>query len=161
MVRQPEVHLLCGMVGAGKTTLARQIAERHNGVRFTLDEWMRRLHGGLRYDDPAYVAALAACQGLIWDTAQQVLASGHDVVLDWNQWSCARRAEWASVARAVGALPIVHFLDVSVDLAVERAVGRADSDPFSHELDEAAVRHLGALFEAPTQAEGIEIVMHR
>jgi hypothetical protein len=44
-------------------------------VRFTLDEWMLRLHN-LRYDDPAYPALAESCKSLIWDTALQVLRAG-------------------------------------------------------------------------------------
>ena len=55
------MHLLCGLLGAGKTTYAKQLATDVGGVRFTLDEWMLRLYG-LRHDDPRYVARLKPCQ---------------------------------------------------------------------------------------------------
>jgi predicted kinase len=41
----PTVHLIHGYLGTGKTTLAKQLAEEVNGVRFNSDEWMVRLHG--------------------------------------------------------------------------------------------------------------------
>jgi predicted kinase len=49
----PRVHLLAGLNGAGKTTFARHLEADLPAVRFTLDEWLLRLHG-LRYDDPRY-----------------------------------------------------------------------------------------------------------
>jgi predicted kinase len=158
-VTSPRVHLFCGLVGVGKTTLARRIADEQVAVRFSLDEWMLRLYG-LRYDDPEYVARLDACKALIWDTAHQVLATGHDVVLDWNQWSRQRRAEWASAASAAGAIPVLHYVDVPLDVAIRRAVGRAETDPGSHRLDETGVRHLASILEPPTPAEGIEIIVY-
>jgi predicted kinase len=159
-VSHPTVHLLCGLVGVGKTTLARQIAHERDAVRFSLDAWMLRLYGRLRYDDPVYVSRLDGCKALIWDTACQVLTTGHDVVLDWNQWSRERRAEWASAAMQVGATPVLHFVDVSLDTAIARAASRSASDPFSHDLDEAGVRHMATIFETPTDEEGIEIVVY-
>ncbi|WP_460532347.1 AAA family ATPase [Flindersiella endophytica] len=36
------VHLLCGLVGAGKTTCARRLAADLPAVRFSPDEWMLR-----------------------------------------------------------------------------------------------------------------------
>lgn len=68
---------------------------------------MLRVHD-LRYDDPAYPALADRCKDLIWDTALQVLGAGVDVVLDWNQWSRERRAEWAARARAQGSEPVLH-----------------------------------------------------
>jgi hypothetical protein len=65
-------------------------------VRFTLDEWMLRLHEP-RHDDPTYPELAESCKSLIWDTLQ-VLRARVDVVLDWNQWSRKRRREWATRA---------------------------------------------------------------
>jgi hypothetical protein len=38
-------HLLFGFLGSGKTTLAKELEERHRAMRFTPDEWMARLFG--------------------------------------------------------------------------------------------------------------------
>jgi predicted kinase len=153
----PSVHLICGLNGAGKTTLARELAASLPAVRFTLDAWMLRLYG-LRYDDPAYVSRLDACRDLIWDTALDVLRVGRDVVLDWNQWSVDRRAEWRRRANEAGNGAVLHYVDVPVDVTVERALRRIDGE--AHQLDEAGVRHLASIFEPPTAAEGLEIVVH-
>jgi predicted kinase len=154
------VHLLCGLNGAGKTTLARELASHIPAARFTLDEWMLRLYG-LRYDDREYVARLRGCQDLIWDTALQVLRLGRDVVLDWNQWSRARRAEWRDRAELAGYAVVVHYVDVPLKLAIERMqvrnTGHLDD---AHTIDEAGVRHLASIFEPPTNAEGMKIVLH-
>ena len=44
--KAPTVHLLCGLNGAGKTTLARSLEASLPAVRFSLDDWMLRLHPG-------------------------------------------------------------------------------------------------------------------
>ncbi|TNC16089.1 hypothetical protein FF100_02150 [Methylobacterium terricola] len=41
----PTAHLLFGFLGSGKTTLARDLEQRHRAVRFTPDVWMARLFG--------------------------------------------------------------------------------------------------------------------
>lgn len=151
----PRVHLLCGLVGAGKTTYARQLAAELPAVRFSLDEWMLRLYP-YRYDDPEYVAHLDTCQDLIWDVAGQVLALGHDVVLDWNQWSRDRRSQCRQRAEAAGYGVLLHHLDVPVETAIARAVARGDR-AHSHHLDEAAVRHVATIFQPPAPDEGIAI----
>ena len=47
------------------------------------------------------------------------LARG-DVVLDWNQWNRALRAEASRRARLLGAVPLLHWIDLPIDVAVER-----------------------------------------
>jgi len=37
-------YLMAGSTGAGKTTAARELAERVGGVRFSIDEWMNALY---------------------------------------------------------------------------------------------------------------------
>lgn len=154
---EPRVHLICGLNGAGKTTYAHLLERTLPGVRFSLDEWMLKLHG-MRYDDPRYPDAADVCKELIWATARQVLRTGVDVILDWNQWSQQRRREWKEKAESAGVRPVLYYVRVPLEIAIARAVSRAaqriDS---SHELDAGAVRHLQSLFEVPTDEEGIEV----
>ena len=156
-LRTPQVHLLAGLNGAGKTTYARHLEGELPAVRFTLDEWMLRLHN-LRYDNGAYPALAENCKSLIWDIALQVLRAGVDVVLDWNQWSRERRAEWAAKARAHGFEPGLHYIRVRLDTAIAQATIRnAQDQAYAHILDAAAVRHLASIFEEPGEDEGLQL----
>jgi predicted kinase len=91
-------HLLFGIPGSGKTTLAKELMERHRAIRFTPDEWMARLFG----EDP-HVAIFREKQAAILDLLEPMwvrcLHLGVDVVLDYGFWS---RAERDHVRKAVG-----------------------------------------------------------
>jgi predicted kinase len=157
----PTVHLLAGLNGAGKSTYARQLAAEQPAVRFTLDEWMLRLFA-LHYDDARYPDLARRCTALIWDTAQQVLAVGVDVVLDWNQWSRERRAFWRDQVVSAGQRAVLHYLPVSIDTAIARAQERRQRGPAdAHVLDSEGIRHLAALFEVPAEDEGLELQIVR
>jgi len=73
------IHLLLGPVGAGKSTLALQIARSQGGVRLALDAWMATL---FRPDRPApglvewYVERAARCVEQIWALTRALVASG-------------------------------------------------------------------------------------
>ena len=121
---EPFVHLLCGLSGVGKTTYARRLAARLPAVWFGLDAWMLRLYP-YRYDTSEYAERAEVCRELIWETALQVLHTGSDVVLDWNQWSRARRAHRHARAAEAGFAAWVHHLRVPVETAVARATARA------------------------------------
>ncbi|MFP5333680.1 MAG: AAA family ATPase [Actinomycetes bacterium] len=154
---EPTVHLMVGLNGAGKTTHARRLERQCPAVRFTLDEWMLRLHG-LPFDAPEYPELSERCQSVIWDVALQVLATGTDVVLDWNLWSRARRATWRDRVTAAGYHPVLHHVQVPLDLAIRRAEERARRQvDGAHVLTVSDVRHLARIFETPGPGEGMEL----
>ena len=153
------VHLLYGLVGSGKTTLARALCADGRAVRFSLDEWMIRLYPGLSFDTAEYGRRTEIVKDLIWSVAEQVLRSGADVVLDWNSWSRARRAWAVQRAAAIGAEVILHHLDASAEQATARVQARS-CDPrsvFAHVIGREGNEHLASIMEPPSETEGFTI----
>ncbi len=153
----PTVHLLAGLNGAGKTTHAKRLEATGPAVRFTLDEWMLRLHD-LRFDDERYPARAQDCRGLIWDLAAQTLRTGTDVVMDWNHWNRERRHRSRELAIAAGGVPLLHWVQVPIEVAIARSQARSeDGEKHAHRLDAASIRHLASMFEEPGDNEGIPL----
>ncbi|MHA7239110.1 AAA family ATPase [Arthrobacter sp. TMS1-12-1] len=156
----PVVHLLCGLNGAGKTTLARELEDEIPAVRFTLDEWMLRCFPDLAFDSDEYGRKAEECKDLMWEVALQVLRTGSDVILDWNQWNRQRRAFWRDRAVQAGYSMCLHYIRGSVEVAVEQAEKRvALNAPWVHPLTAAQIRQFTELFEEPTNDEGIPIIV--
>jgi predicted kinase len=81
MKTKPIVYLLCGFIGAGKTTFARQLEARTGAVRITKDEWLIRLIG----NDPTidgYADYDHRIVELSRDVVFQLVEKGIDVILD-------------------------------------------------------------------------------
>jgi predicted kinase len=151
------IHLLCGLPGSGKTTVARRLEREHAAVRFTLDEWMLALFDLGPYDS-AYGPQADRVKELIWRTAQQVIALGHDVVLDWSHWNRTARASALERAQALGADVVLHYVDVPLGVVQERVLGRNTSAPGAsvHRIDlDDLSRFASDLFEPPALEEGI------
>jgi predicted kinase len=156
----PTLHLMCGLVASGKTTLARGLAADLGALRLSRDEWMIRLYG-LPHDDPRYVERLDSCTELMWDVAFAVIVTGMDVILDWNFWSRHRRADALARASREGVSVKLHWLDVPVEVAIERAEQRLrDAPPNTHRIDADGVRHFATIFQPPDEQEGLPIVRH-
>lgn len=158
----PGVHLVCGYNGSGKTTYAKQLQAASSAVRFSLDDWMKRLHPDLAYDNAIYGTRAEDCKWVIWDIAMQFLQRGVDVILDWNQWSRQRRKTWRDAAMSAGFDVRLYFIDVPVETAVHQAAKRAAGrSSGSHRLVSQHVRDLAEIFEPPSADEGTPITIIR
>jgi hypothetical protein len=90
----PTAHVLCGQIGAGKSTLARHLSSGPGqAVAFSPDYWVRSLYGDeFKVEDFQTVGDRV--KAVIWEHAQLFLARGHDIVLDFSLWSRADRDLW-------------------------------------------------------------------
>lgn len=113
--------LLCGLAGAGKTTLAKQL-EAEGAVRMCPDEWLVALGFDI-YDKDARVAV----EGLQWDLAQALVLRGLTVVDEcgvwqrWERWERDLRRTWA---REHGVAVELQFLDAPVEVLTARVAER-------------------------------------
>ena len=100
--RAGRLFVLVGMVAAGKTTRARQIAAERGAVRLTPDEWMIALFGQ-DFKDDRYTHRRAILEGRLVAVALDVLRAGVDVVLDFGCWAKVERSALRYLAAFVGA----------------------------------------------------------
>ena len=119
MSRRATVYLICGFIGAGKTTFARQLERRTGAVRITKDEWSIRLIG----NDPT-IAGYAAWDrriiGLSRDVAFGLAAKGIDVILDEGFWARAERDAMRRRVEAVGANAVLYYVEAPIEAIRER-----------------------------------------
>jgi predicted kinase len=111
---EPVLYLTVGLPGAGKTTLARRIADTEAILRLTPDDWMAPL-----FDDNDGDGRRDILEGrMIW-VAHEVLRSKASVVLDFGCWSPEERYAIRVIAESVGAR--FELLHVSLDETERRA----------------------------------------
>ena len=127
MKTQPIVYVLCGFIGAGKTTFAKKLEERTGAVRITKDEWLIRMVG----NDPTidgYEDYDHRMCGLSRDVAFQLAAKGIDVIIDEGVWEKEQRDILRRRAEDVGAQAVVYYLDTPIETIRER-VSRRNMHP--------------------------------
>lgn len=150
------VHLVCGFLGAGKTTFAKALAERCSAVRLSVDELYLRLFA----DGPTYeldVQALDRLLGVLNDMWPAMVTAGVDVVLDFGFWRRAARDETRAKAQSLGAEARLHWLRCPDDVAVARCLAR-NGQPGAFLISEQGFHELRARFEPPAADETAEVV---
>ena len=148
-MRPARLILTCGLPGAGKTTLARQLAADRSAVRLTKDEWLWAL-GFTPWDAPTQELV----EHQLWQLAQEILRLGLSVVLDFGLWARIERDEKRSVARGIGAGVELHYLDVPTDVLWRRIETRNSQPPWdTHPIRRADLDKWQSLFQAPDADE--------
>jgi len=116
--------IVCGLPGSGKTTHAKQVEQELRAVRFCPDEWMDALGIGL-WD----AGVRERIEKLQWKLAQEILALGQNVVIEWGTWGRSERDALRVGARAIGAAVQLHFIDAPVELLFDRIRRRNRESP--------------------------------
>src|SRR3954470_1074032 len=153
------LHLLCGKIAAGKSTLSARLAEAPGTVAIAEDEWIKALFGDEMREVADYVRVSAKLRAAMGPHAAALLASGLDVVLDFPGNTRATRAFWREVAEGAGARLVLHWLGVPDEVCRARLKARnaAGVHAFA-EVTDAQFDLVTSYFEPPEEAEGIEVV---
>ncbi|WP_207208859.1 AAA family ATPase [Nocardioides oleivorans] len=124
MANELVLYLTVGLPGAGKTTLARQIAETQGILRLTPDEWMAPLFGDSDADGRRDIL-----EGrMIW-VAHEVLRSGASVILDFGCWSPEERYAIRVIAESAEARFDLRHVRIDETERRARARSRWESAP--------------------------------
>lgn len=92
-----QLTLMCGLPGAGKSTMARELEASESAVRLAVDEWILAL--GLEISS---YETRRTVESLQLEVAAQVLLASGDVILDWGFWHRKQRNQAREVARRLG-----------------------------------------------------------
>jgi predicted kinase len=154
-------HLVAGSTGAGKTTAAREIAERVGGVRFSIDEWMTALYWmdcPEKNDFPWALERVGRCEAQIEVVARQLAEVGVSSVLDLGFTTRAQRLGWLQRAKAAGVACVLHVLEVDAEVRWARVCerNRGESGTYAFVVTREMFEFMEERWEAPSDDERAE-----
>jgi predicted kinase len=105
---------MCGLPGAGKTTLAKQLEQKHHALRLCPDEWIAQILENPN-DRMEMDRLREHIESIQWDVAKRSLVLGTNVILENGFWSREERIRFRTEAEALGARVELHYLNLSLD----------------------------------------------
>lgn len=156
------LHFLSGRAGAGKTTLARQLALTERAALFCEDEWISRLAEPIETLSE-YVAAAARIRSVVAPLAVELLTLGTSVVFDFAGNTVNDRAWVRSIVQDAKADHRLHYVRCDEATCLRRVHQRnilKSSGLFFGTVTDAQIHGVNRCFAPPSPEEGFTVVVH-
>lgn len=161
---KPNLIILCGKIGAGKTTFARKL-EAQGIERLSIDEKVFEKLEAFRNPDDNY----RVDESMLRDTEKEVFAEnlklaakfireGRSVVFEYGFWRKSARDQYRKFAVEFGAEFILYFLDIELGEQIRRIELRNQGDlTGTHFISRQDIEYFNGIFEPPEGENEIAI----
>lgn len=156
----PVLHMVCGKIGAGKSTLTQRLAQAPATVCISEDTWLAALYPGEIHALPDYVRAADRLKQAMGEHVCALLGAGVSVVLDFPANTVSNRAWARGLFEQAGAAHQLHFLDVPDPVCKARLRARNAAGEHPFETSDAQFDLITRHFVPPTAEEGFQVIRH-
>lgn len=160
MVEQATLHLICGKIAAGKSTLARSLAETPGTILIREDFWLSELYGDQMQTLADYVKFSAKLRTALKPHIVDLLRSGLSVVLDFPANTIELRLWMRGLFETADCEHQLHLIDVSDDVCRERLRQRNASGEHEFQVSDEQFERVSRHYQPPAEAEGFNIRIH-
>jgi predicted kinase len=148
----------CGKMGAGKSTLSRQISQELNAILLSEDDWLSTLYPEeiKNFDD--YLKYANRLKPLLKSHIRSILNSGISVVMDFPANTRNQRTWFKDIFFNQGIPHRLIYLDVDDQTCLEQIVQRRKINPERALFDtEEVFHHVTSFFQPPSADEEFAI----
>ncbi|WP_200552398.1 ATP-binding protein [Kosakonia sp. LAM2021] len=154
------LHLLCGKIASGKSTLASELAKTQCTVVLSEDSWLSLLFKDAMTTVEDYVFYSAKLKSAIKPHAIALLRAGVNVVLDFPANTLASRQWMMSIVNESGAPHLLHYLSVDDEICKARLRQRNAAGDHDFAATDEQFALITRYFVEPTEQEGFRIVRY-
>ena len=156
----PTLHLLCGKIASGKSTLTAQLGSLDGTIVIAEDEWLSALYSEEMSSISDYVRCSSKLRRIIGSHVASLLNAGVSVVLDFQANTIEARDWMRGIMEQTTAAHKVHVLNVPDELCMARLHARNAQGDHPFAATEEQFRRISRHFLAPSTDEGFNIVLH-
>jgi predicted kinase len=157
----PTMHILCGKMAAGKSTLSRRLASEFNAILISEDLWLSQLYGDEIHTFDDYLKCSAKLKEVLSLHLLELLRHGNSIVLDFPANVPRQRHWFRSIFESAGANHVLHYVDTTDELCKTQLRKRnQEKPPGSKVMSEAEFDHITSFFVPPEDAEGFNVKLY-
>ncbi len=157
---RPVLHLFCGRIAAGKSTLATRLAEAPGTVLIREDAWNAALWPGELRSVEDYGVRAARLRTVMGPHVVALLRQGLSVVLDFQANDLQARRWMRGLIDPAGATHVLHLLEAEDAECRRRLAQRNAAGTHEFVVSEAEYVSFMAYFHPPGEDEGFAIQRH-
>jgi len=151
----------CGKMAAGKSTLARQLADRENAVLLSQDALLDALFPNLIVNVASYLEYSGRINKMLAPHVADILSKGVSVVLDFPANTRGQRAWFRAIIDRAGVPHELHYLDTPDDVCKAQLKARsAHLPPGTKWTTEEDFELIASHFRAPEADEAFLVIRH-
>ncbi len=157
----PTLHIICGKIAAGKSTLAATLGNAPHTVLICEDDWLAALYAGQMATVSDYVRCSARLQKIIGPHVVDTLKAGASVVLDFPANTVENRNWMRGIINTAQVDHQLHVLDVPDAVCLERLHRRNSDGDHAFAATDEQFQLVSKYFTRPGPEEGFNVVMHQ
>ncbi|KKY88523.1 cell division protein ZipA [Enterobacter cloacae] len=155
---QPTLHLLCGKIASGKSTLSAKLGSSPGTVIVREDLWLAALFAEEMHSISDYVQYSSRLRSAMKPHLVSLLKAGLSVVLDFPANTQTNREWMMSIIKESGASNKLHYLNVSDDVCKSRLRVRNAEGGHEFSATDQQFEIITRYFSEPMADEGFDIV---
>jgi len=155
---KPTLHLLCGKIASGKSTLSAKLAASPATVLVSEDRWLAVLYANEIHSVADYLQCSSKLRSAIKPHLVSLLTAGLSVVLDFPANTPTHREWMMSIIKESGASHRLHYLKVSDEVCKARLHARNAEGVHDFSATDQQFEIITRYFSAPTDDEGFTVI---
>ena len=157
----PTLHMICGKIAAGKSTLARRLADAPATILISEDVWLSTLYRDEQRTVAEYARNARRLREVMGGHIEDLLRAGLSVVLDFPANTVANRQWMRGLFEKAGVAHRLHFIDMPDAVCKARLRQRNAAGTHEFAVSDAEFDEITGYLVPPSADEGFETTVYR